>query len=231
MNMNQRAINAYTKMDVDVAAIAASPHKLVLMLFEGAIKAVAKARLAMQKKQIKAKCDAIDRAIAIIQDGLQLSLDTKKGGALAENLNALYEYMCVQLALANAQNDVAKLDEVGRMLMDFKKSWEQIDPSAQQAKPVASVTTDSKPRTPAPVADKVLEKPAVDAVPVAAQPAKSSLQPAVLAKQQAESVSAVVRQENEANIVPPTAIVTKVLKGYAMTAVPESSGRPMSLKA
>ena len=219
--MSQQAINAYTRMDVDMAAMVASPHKLVLMLFEAAVKAVAKARLAMQKKQTKAKCDAIDRAIAIIQDGLQLSLDTKNGGELAENLNALYEYMCIQLALANARNDLAKLDEVGRMLLDFKKSWEQIAPSAQQAKPVANVIEESKPSV---VAIKASEKPASVVTPVVAQQViKASPQPV--------AVPEPAQQKDEVDREAPVAIVNKMLKGYAPTAGQEHSGSPMNFKA
>ena len=223
--MSQQAINAYTRMDVDMAAMVASPHKLVLMLFEAAVKSVAKARLAMQKKQTKAKCDAIDRAIAIIQDGLQLSLDTKNGGELAENLNALYEYMCIQLALANARNDLAKLDEVGRMLLDFKKSWEQITPSAQQAKPVANVVEESKPSV---VAIKASEKPTSVVTPVVTQQViKASPQPVVVPEPAPEPA----QQKNEVDREAPVAIVNKMLKGYAPAAGQEHSGSPMNFKA
>lgn len=229
--MSQQAINAYTKMDVDMAAMVASPHKLVLMLFEGAVKAVAKARLAMQKNQIRVKCKAIDNAIAIIQDGLQLSLDIKRGGELAENLNSLYEYMCIQLALANAQNDLTRLDEVGRMLVDFKKSWEQIDPSAQQAKPVANALPDSKPSKSAPVAAVVPGKLVSGVAPVAVNQVNASPQPVVPAKPQPESAPGMAQQNTEISRAAPAAAVNKILKGYASAAESEHSNSPMNFKA
>lgn len=220
--LNQNAINAYTRMDVDMAAMVASPHKLVLMLFDAAIKSIAKARLAMQKKQVKVKCDAIDRAISIIQDGLQLSLDTKNGGPIAENLNALYEYMCIQLALANAQNDVAKLDEIGRMLLDFKKSWEQIETSAQQSgsvkavEPVANVMSSSKPQDAATViaksTSKATSKPAAGAV----QPTGSAVPKKTEKMPQAQSA----KDETGTLHVMAT---QKILKGYTQVAEPEHS--------
>lgn len=227
---SQQAINAYTRMDVDMAAMVASPHKLVLMLFEAAVKSVAKARMAMQKNQIKVKCDAIDRAIAIIQDGLQLSLDKKSGGEIAQNLDTLYGYMCIQLALANANNDMTKLDEVGRMLLDFKKSWEQIDPSAQQpnsvqsAAPVTKLTANSNLQKPAPVAAKVPARPVAKApvqpVVKAAAVATQLAKPAE-AKQQAESAPVAAQNVNDASSMAQAAKANKLLKGYA--SVPDSA--------
>lgn len=131
--MTQNALNAYTQ--VGVASVGDSdPHKLILLLFEGAIKSVARARLAMSKGEIAAKCESISKAMAIIQEGLQLSLDVKAGGEIAENLNALYEYMCHRLLMANLKNQIEPLDEVGRLLVDLKNSWAQIGQIPPQQK-------------------------------------------------------------------------------------------------
>jgi len=230
---NQQAINAYTRADADMAAVA-SPHKLVLMLFEATVKSVAKARMALQKKQVRAKCDAIDRAIALIQDGLQLSLDTKNGGELAENLNALYEYMCIQLALANAKNDLVKLDEVGRMLLDLKKSWEQIGTGTQPAAAEKTATAENMVQAQQPAAVNVAtvaEKVAAGAAPAPSQAAAAAPQPAVRAKPVVESPPAAPQQKNEDSIVSTTATLARVLKGYAMAPEPEYSGSPMNFKA
>lgn len=230
---NQHAINAYAKADADMAAVA-SPHKLVLMLFEAAVKSVAKARMAMQKKQIQAKCNAIDRAIALIQDGLQLSLDTKNGGEVAENLNALYDYMCIQLALSNATNDLVKLDEVGRMLLDLKKSWEQIGTTTQPVKTEKTATADRMVQEQKPAAvdvTKVAEKVSAGVAPAPSQPATAATQPAVQAKPTVESAPAAPQQKNGESMVSTTATLARVLKGYAMAPEPEYSGRPMNFKA
>jgi flagellar protein FliS len=72
---------------------------------------------------------AISKAIAIIQEGLRLSLDKEAGGDLAENLDALYEYMGQRLLQANLRNDQAILDEVLELLSGLRDSWSQIDPA------------------------------------------------------------------------------------------------------
>jgi flagellar protein FliS len=144
--MTQHAVNAYSQVGVESSMADANPHKLILMLFDGAIKAVAKSRLAMTKGEVAPKCEAISKAIAIIQEGLQLSLDVKAGGQLAENLNGLYDYMINRLVFANLKNQVEPLDEVGKLLIDIKNAWAAIAPSQTQPKIVGGVQDDAPPQ-------------------------------------------------------------------------------------
>ncbi|MCE5180393.1 MAG: flagellar export chaperone FliS [Betaproteobacteria bacterium] len=125
--MANNALNAYTKVGVDANVLTASPHKLILMLFDGAIKAISLAKFSMNKKEIGPKGEAISKAIAIIDEGLKLSLDVKAGGELAENLSALYEYMCHRLLVANLKNDIGALEEVSRLLMELRDAWAAIE--------------------------------------------------------------------------------------------------------
>lgn len=121
-----KAIDAYATVGVETGVAAADPHKLILMLFDGALAAIAKARLAMARGEIAAKGSAISKAIEIIDAGLKASLDVKAGGILAERLAALYDYMLNRLLAANLRNDSALLDEVGRLLNELRGAWAQI---------------------------------------------------------------------------------------------------------
>ena len=127
--IRRAALNAYGKQDLATQVEVASPHRLILMLFEGAIKSCYLAKLHMQNGAIPDKGMAISKAIAIIQEGLRLSLDKEQGGELAANLDALYEYMGMQLLQANLHNDQSRLDEVLELLSGLKDSWQQIDPA------------------------------------------------------------------------------------------------------
>lgn len=129
----RKAINAYGKQDLAAQVEAASPHRLILMLFEGAIKSCHLAKLHMQNGAVADKGMAITKAIAIIQEGLSLSLDKEVGGDLVANLEALYDYMGRRLLQANLHNDPAMLDEVLALLAGLKESWEQIDPARAAA--------------------------------------------------------------------------------------------------
>jgi flagellar protein FliS len=126
---------AYNKVGVETGVMDASPHRLILMLFEGALMSLGTAKHAMQGKDIAAKGRAISKAIDIIVNGLKASLDFEAGADLAVKLAALYDYMTERLLFANLRNDAAALDEVGRLLQELKGAWEEIarDPAVVSA--------------------------------------------------------------------------------------------------
>lgn len=125
--------NAYAKVGMETGVIAANPHKLIVMLFEGAQIALNQAAQHMQNGHIAEKGKAISKAINIIDNGLRASLDKSAGGEIAINLDSLYEYMGNRLLLANLNNDAAILQEVQTLLLDIKGSWESIAPQQQEA--------------------------------------------------------------------------------------------------
>lgn len=136
--MTRNALNAYSKVSVDAGVTTASPHELVAMLFNGAIKSIANAKLHMQHKDIAARGKAITKAIAIIDEGLKISLDDKAGGELAQNLKALYEYMCQRLLMASVKNEIEPLDEVSRLLNELSEAWNSIGKPQTIAAPAAA---------------------------------------------------------------------------------------------
>jgi flagellar protein FliS len=119
--------NAYAKVGMETGVVAASPHHLIVMLFEGAIIAVKTAAQEMKAGNIAAKGQAITKAISIIDRGLRASLDKKVGGEIATNLDSLYGYMSNLLLMANLKNEPAKLEEVLKLLIDLKDAWNAID--------------------------------------------------------------------------------------------------------
>jgi flagellar protein FliS len=128
--MTRNALNAYSKISIDVGVTSADPHELVSMLFNGAIKSISEAKTHLQNKDIAARGKAISKAIAIIDEGLKISLDDKLGGELAQNLRALYEYMCHRLLTASVKNEIAPLDEVIGLLKELSEAWSSIKPQA-----------------------------------------------------------------------------------------------------
>lgn len=122
----RNAANAYAKVSLETGVMAASPHKLIVMLFDGAKLAVSNALRHMQAGEIEAKGKAISQAMAIIGDGLHASLDKKAGGDLAVNLAALYDYMSQRLLTANLKNDAAMLEEVDGLLEQLRLAWVEI---------------------------------------------------------------------------------------------------------
>ncbi|MGZ3236297.1 MAG: flagellar export chaperone FliS [Burkholderiaceae bacterium] len=124
--------NAYAKVGVETGVTSASPHHLIVMLFEGTLIAVSTAINCMKANDIAGKAQAISKAIMIIDNGLRASLNKKVGGQIAENLDALYEYMSNRLIMANVKNQVEILEEVHRLLMDLKTAWDVIGVKATE---------------------------------------------------------------------------------------------------
>ena len=122
----RHAVNAYSRVGTETGVMTANPHRLILMLFEGARLAITKAALHMQRNETTAKGGAISKAIMIIDDGLKASLDVEAGGEMAEKLYALYDYMTNRLLIANLRNELKALEEVGRLLGELHGAWEAI---------------------------------------------------------------------------------------------------------
>ncbi len=114
---------AYRQIDVDSDALVASPHQLIVMLFDGALRAIDTASVQMEDKDNEGKGRSISRAIDIVGSGLSASLDAERGGDIARNLSALYAYVVQRLSEANIGNDSAKLHEARRLLAQMRDSW------------------------------------------------------------------------------------------------------------
>lgn len=133
--MMRNPAESYARLGVEAAVSTADPHRLVMMLFDGAIAAISLARIHLEAGNIAEKGSSISKAINLIDDGLKASLDIEAGGELAERLAALYDYMTQRLLFANLKNNLAALDEVSELLGSLREAWSLIAPGSdgQQA--------------------------------------------------------------------------------------------------
>lgn len=125
--------DAYKKVGVETGVSTASPHQLIVMLYDGALMALSKAIAAFEAEDVAARGASLSKAIEIIDNGLRASLDMKAGdGEMSARLDALYEYMCDRLLHANLRADPAPVKEVMGLLGSLREAWVQIDPMHQQ---------------------------------------------------------------------------------------------------
>lgn len=124
--MTRNALSAYEKTGIESALPEADGHKLIQMLFEGALKAIADAKLHLTRGAIAQRGMAISKAISIVDQGLRVSLDMKRGGELAERLASLYEYVCTRLLDANVKAEAKPLDEAAALLGELQGAWNEI---------------------------------------------------------------------------------------------------------
>ncbi|WP_145572489.1 flagellar export chaperone FliS [Yersinia mollaretii] len=128
---NRSGVQAYAQIGMESGVMSASPHQLIVMLFDGAQSALVRARILMNQGDIPAKGAALSKAINIIDNGLSAGLDMEKGGELAQNLSALYDYMSRRLLYANLHNDEQAITEVLALLENIADAWRQIGPNYQ----------------------------------------------------------------------------------------------------
>ncbi|MCA3220102.1 MAG: flagellar export chaperone FliS [Burkholderiales bacterium] len=157
--MSNNAVRAYNTVAVESGVQSRDPHGLVLMLFDGAIEAIRQAHGHLAGGRVAQKGAAIGKALRIVEEGLRASLDKAAGGALAQQLSSLYEYMMMRLLQANLRNDGAALDEVARLLGELREGWSQIKPAVTQTNAAPSSVTAAT------VATAAAAAPAIDGRP------------------------------------------------------------------
>lgn len=120
--------NAYARVGVETSVMGASPHRLIVLLYQGARQAIAQARMHLQAGNVADRGMAVSKAIRIIESGLQQSLNLEVGGEIAERLNALYNYMTRRLFEANMKQSETMLVEVDGLLATLEEAWIGIAP-------------------------------------------------------------------------------------------------------
>ncbi|SIT42531.1 Flagellar protein FliS [Paraburkholderia ribeironis] len=120
--------SAYARVGVETGVMGASPHRLIVMLYQGARQAIAQARMHLQQGNVSDRGIAISKAIRIVESGLQQSLNLEAGGEIAERLSALYSYMARRLLEANTKQSEAMLVEVDGLLATLEEAWVGIAP-------------------------------------------------------------------------------------------------------
>jgi len=126
---NRAKAYADTGRESDIST--ASPHRLIVLLFEGAETAINVAKVHAEQGNIAGRGTSLSKAIEIISNGLKVSLDMEQG-ELSQRLASLYDYMVARLLWANMKNDVSAMNEVLSLLGEIHGAWTQIDPSKQK---------------------------------------------------------------------------------------------------
>lgn len=123
------AVNAYAAIGLETEVMSASPEHLITLLFAGARAAIGQARLHLENGRIAERGQAISKAIRIVSEGLQQSLNMEAGGELATNLNRLYDFTVRSLLKGNLDAQDAPLLAADRVLADLQDAWTtSVDP-------------------------------------------------------------------------------------------------------
>lgn len=124
-------MNQYVKQYQKSSIETASREQILIMLYDGAIQFLNKAKISMQNNEIEATHNNLMGAQNIIQEFIN-SLDREVAPQLAENLTSLYEYFIRRLIHANIKKEIEPIDEVLKYLKNLKSTWEKAILIAQQ---------------------------------------------------------------------------------------------------
>ncbi|WP_018985017.1 flagellar export chaperone FliS [Methylophilus methylotrophus] len=128
--MKKSGVNAYASVGLETGVVDASPLKLIVMLYDGAITACIHAKQAMAQHDIAKKGQYLTQAVTIVDSGLRACLDKRAGGDIAQKLDELYQYMTRSLMEASVRQDVKKVQEIQQLLMELKGAWEALEKTA-----------------------------------------------------------------------------------------------------
>lgn len=120
--LNHDAYSNYHSVNLDAQTARASPVELVLVLTDGLLEELARARGHIVGKRFEHKANSINKCVEII-NGLSSSLDFEHGGEVVANLARLYDYCAARLNTAGIRLDPAMIDEVCTLLSTIRQGW------------------------------------------------------------------------------------------------------------
>ncbi len=110
---------------LETAVETAHPARLVVMLYDGALRFLNQAREAMEQRNYEEQNLYLQKTQRILAE-LISSLDFTKGGEVAENLFRIYTYLYNQLVQANLQDDPLKVQQAIALLSELREAWDTI---------------------------------------------------------------------------------------------------------
>lgn len=132
MALRNKFAEQYANNYVETAVSEATPHKLVDMLYEGAVKHLKISKVFFEQKNYEKKSEHINKSLSIIA-ALKTGVDIEKGGDVAQNLFDLYDYCHRMVFKASTANDSPALDEVIDILLSLHDAWRSMPEEFKRA--------------------------------------------------------------------------------------------------
>lgn len=141
MNYPNNQLSVYQQTSIQTA----SGPKLVVMLYEGAIRFLNRAADDIRNRNLVSKAQSVNRAMAIIQH-LQLTLDSQKSRDMAQELDRIYSYTISRVLEGSTKLNVSAIEEAIKVLSNLLPAWEEIAKREQeQSIPVGVLANQATP--------------------------------------------------------------------------------------
>ena len=122
------AYQAYQKTEVTTLTQA----EIIARLYEALENSLQQAKKAIFDGNVAKKGESVSRALAIITE-LDSALNRKEGGEIAENLEALYHYLTIEITEANLKNNPVCLENALKVVKPIKEAWQELSKNGRKA--------------------------------------------------------------------------------------------------
>lgn len=128
--LHSDSYDSYRSVDLEARAASASPYELVLILFDGLLDELARARGHIEHKRYQQKGASLEKCLNIL-NGLSSALDYEQGGEVVQDLARLYDYCIYRLSEISVSLSLEDLDEVVKLLGVMREGWEGVNAARQ----------------------------------------------------------------------------------------------------
>lgn len=123
--LHNDSYDSYRSVDLEARAASANPYELVLILFDGLLDELARARGHIEHKRYQQKGASLEKCLNIL-NGLSSALDYEAGGEVVQGLARLYDYCIYRLSDVSVSLSLEGLDEVVQLLHVLREGWEGV---------------------------------------------------------------------------------------------------------
>lgn len=127
----RKNLQTYKKVNLESGVLSSDPHKIILMMFDGALASIAEAKGAIERKDLQRKSELLTKAINIFY-ALRDSLDKNSEPEISENFDNLYSYCIDNLIELSISLDINGLDEIINFIKPLRDAWSQMSETDKQ---------------------------------------------------------------------------------------------------
>ena len=127
----RKSLKAYNQVNIESSLLAANPHQIILMMYDGLLESIAKGKGAIERKDLETKSKMLTKAVNILA-ALDNSLDAKAEPEISKNFSALYGFCIDKLNEISISMDTQGLDQVIEFLKPLRDAWKDMPETSKQ---------------------------------------------------------------------------------------------------
>jgi len=127
----RKNLRAYNQVNIESSLLAANPHQIILMMYDGLLESIAKGKGAIERNDLETKSKMLTKAVNILA-ALENSLDAKAEPEISKNFSALYGYCIDKLNEISISMDTNGLDQVIEFLKPLRDAWKDMPEASKQ---------------------------------------------------------------------------------------------------